>query len=122
MVTNYLNNVAKGKRVYAPVVFQGGVSKNIGVVRAFEQALGEKIIVDENGPLAGALGVAILARRTGKEKLFEFSMADAEFKTRGVVCGKCANNCEVICVYRDGAFVDAWGNRCERGAVREERK
>lgn len=121
VVTNYLNNVAKGKKICAPVVFQGGVSKNIGVVRAFEEALGEAVLVDENGPLAGALGVAILARRSRREVLFDFSTTEADFKTRGVICGKCANNCEVICVYRDDRLIDAWGNRCEKGAMRENR-
>lgn len=121
VVTNYLNNVAKGKKICAPVVFQGGVSKNIGVVRAFEEVLGEAVLVDENGPLAGALGVAILARRSRREFPFDFSTAEADFMTRGVICGKCANNCEVICVYRDGRLIDAWGNRCEKGAMRENR-
>ena len=29
VVTNYLNNVGKGKRIQSPIVFQGGVSKNV---------------------------------------------------------------------------------------------
>ena len=40
MVANYLNNVGKGKKIISPVVFQGGVSKNKGVVAAFERTLG----------------------------------------------------------------------------------
>ena len=39
VAANYLNNVGKGKRILSPVVFQGGVSKNIGVVEAFKKAL-----------------------------------------------------------------------------------
>ena len=46
VVANYLNNVSKGKRIASPVVFQGGVSKNRGVVAAFEKALGCKVTVD----------------------------------------------------------------------------
>ncbi len=118
VVTNYLNNVAKGKAIRPPIVFQGGVSKNVGVVRAFEQAVGHPVIVDENGHLTGALGAAILARRSGKETPFSFEIAEADFKTRGVNCGRCANQCEIICVYRDGKLLDAWGNRCEKGAVK----
>ena len=38
VATNYLNNVGKGKQIAAPVVFQGGVSKNAGVVQAFRWA------------------------------------------------------------------------------------
>ena len=118
VVTNYLNNVAKGKAIRPPIVFQGGVSKNVGVVRAFEQAVGHPVIVDENGHLTGALGAAILARRSGKETPFSFEIAEADFKTRGVNCGRCANQCEIICVYRDGKLLDAWGNRCEKGTVK----
>ena len=36
VVNNYLNNVGKGKKIKPPIVFQGGVSKNIGVVSSFE--------------------------------------------------------------------------------------
>lgn len=35
----------------------------------------------------------------------------------GAGCGRCPNNCEIICVYSSGKFIDAWGSRCERGAV-----
>ncbi len=117
VVSNYLNNVGKGKRIQAPIVFQGGVSKNIGVKKAFEDATGLPVIVDANGHLTGALGAAILAKRSGTEGDFSFDTADIEFTTRGVECGRCANRCEIICVYRGDKLLDAWGNKCERGAV-----
>jgi hypothetical protein len=41
------------------------------------------------------------------------------FVTRGVECGRCANNCEIICVYKEGKLIDSWGNRCEKGAIRK---
>ena len=41
VVLNYLNNVGKGKKIEGPIVFQGGVSKNIGVKKAFEDAIYE---------------------------------------------------------------------------------
>ena len=118
VASNYLNNVGKGKRIVPPVVFQGGVSKNIGVTQAFKEALGCDIIVDENGHLMGAFGVAILAGRSGKRRPFDFSVEDMEFKTRDVNCGRCPNNCEIICVYRDGVLIDSWGNRCDKGAIK----
>lgn len=108
---NYLNNVGKGKKIISPVVFQGGVSKNIGVVEAFKKALGCDIIVDENGHLMGAFGVAILAQKSDTRRIFDFSVKDMVFKTQEVNCGKCPNNCEIICVYRDGVLIDSWGNR-----------
>lgn len=115
---NYLNNVAKGKRIAAPVVFQGGVSKNRGVVHAFEQLLGCPVAVDADGHLMGAYGAAILAQDSGIERPFSFDVAETEFVTREIVCEKCPNSCEIILVYADGALIDAWGNRCEKGQVR----
>ena len=93
VAANYLNNVGKGKKIRPPVVFQGGVSKNRGVVAAFERQLGCPIIVDENGHLMGAIGSAILARRSTKRCAFDFSVRDMEFVTREVNCGRCSNNC-----------------------------
>ncbi|MCD7769348.1 MAG: acyl-CoA dehydratase activase [Oscillospiraceae bacterium] len=116
VVANYLNNVGKGKKIVSPVVFQGGVSKNQGVVAAFERTLDCKVIVDENGHLMGALGAAILAKRSTKRQEFDFAVEDMEFYTREANCGRCSNNCEIICVYRDGKLIDSWGNRCDRGA------
>lgn len=115
---NYLNNVGKGKKIVGPIVFQGGVSKNIGVIRAFEELTGEKIIVDKNSHLMGALGVAILAERSGVEEEFDFDIEEISFETKGIQCHGCANNCEIICVSRDHRLIDSWGNRCEKGTVK----
>lgn len=117
VATNYLNNVAKGKKIVAPVVFQGGVSKNAGVVKMFEQELSMPVIVDEKGHLMGAFGIAVLARESKEIMPFSFDVADMEFSTREVTCQKCANHCEIICVYREKSLIDSWGNRCDRGAV-----
>lgn len=120
VATNYLNNVGKGKRIAAPIVFQGGVSKNVGVVHFFEETLEQDIIVDSDGHLMGAFGAALLAADApiSKRKSFSFDIDDIEFTTREVVCQKCANHCEIVCVYRDDDLIDAWGNRCDKGAIR----
>ncbi|MDW7657426.1 MAG: acyl-CoA dehydratase activase [Bacillota bacterium] len=117
VVTNYLNNVGKGKKIHPPVVFQGGVSKNVGVIRAFEQATGFPVTVDPNSHLTGALGVAILAKKTNTEQPFSFAIANNQFTARGVECHRCANNCEIICVYNGSQLIDAWGNKCDKGAI-----
>lgn len=111
---NYLNNVGKGKKIEAPIIFQGGVSKNIGVKKAFEKILGTEIITDDNGHLMGALGVAILASGE-REQDFSFDIIDKNFKTTSINCAGCPNNCEIICVQKEGRLLDAWGNRCENG-------
>ncbi|MBB3171150.1 acyl-CoA dehydratase activase [Parvibacter caecicola] len=129
VASNYLNNVGKGKKILAPVVFQGGVSKNAGVVDAFEKQLGMPVAVDPDGHLMGAYGAALLAADAGPVRnaesgpfasgSFDFeAVQDFDFKTREIECQKCANHCEVICVYRDRDIIDSWGNRCEKGAVK----
>ncbi|MCX8074239.1 MAG: acyl-CoA dehydratase activase [Clostridia bacterium] len=113
VVSNYLNNVGKGKNIYDKVVFQGGVSKNEGVTRYFKEALQKEVYVDKNSHLMGALGVAILARKSDQEKKFNFDISEQDFITKGSECSGCSNNCEIIKVYKNGNIIDRWGNRCE---------
>jgi predicted CoA-substrate-specific enzyme activase len=115
IVHNYLNNVGKGKDIQSPIVFQGGVSLNGGVVLAFEDILGTDVIVDENAHLMGAIGVALLAGRNQERREFSFSSLDLQFKTTGYECGACQNNCEMVCVLRGNDYLDSWGNRCDQG-------
>ena len=117
VVTNYMNNVAKGKRIIPPIIFQGGVSKNIGVTKAFERTTGHEIHVDPDSHLIGALGTAILAKNSKNPRPFDFRISEADFQTKGINCDKCANHCEVIAVYQDEKLIDAWGNKCDRGRV-----
>ncbi|MCL1914008.1 MAG: acyl-CoA dehydratase activase [Eubacteriaceae bacterium] len=114
IVLNYLNNVGKGKQIKAPVVFQGGVSKNAAVVKEFENELQMPVYVDPNGHLMGALGVAVLCKAEQEESHFELDIADINFETKGIECGNCPNNCEVINVLRNGELLDSWGNKCEQ--------
>jgi len=118
VATNYLNNVGKGKKILSPIVFQGGVSKNVGVIKAFEDIIGEKITVDKNSHLMGALGVAILAKKSKEEREFSFNIEDIKFETKAIVCQGCANNCEIICVTKNTRLIDSWGNRCEKGQIK----
>lgn len=115
IVNNYLNNVAKGKKILSPIVFQGGVSKNIGVVKAFEDELKTNIIVDDIGHLMGAYGIAIMSKKSTKDNDFSFRISDANFETKVYDCSGCANNCEVIRIYKDMKLMDSWGNKCENG-------
>ena len=117
---NYLNNVAKGKNIATPIIFQGGVSKNIGVVKAFEDILNTKIITDKNGHLMGALGVAILSK-SRPEIDFNFDIDNYEYNTTSKFCGKCPNNCEVIFINKDNNIIDHWGNRCPRGEKKKKK-
>ena len=115
IVSNYLNNVAKGKKLYSPIVFQGGVSKNIGVKKAFEEQLETEVTVINDGHLMGALGIAILAKKSKIEKPFSFQIKDIKFKTIGSECNGCSNNCEIVNVYREDKIIDRYGNKCDNG-------
>lgn len=115
VVSNYLNNVGKGKKIHTPIIFQGGVSKNVGVKKAFENEVGQEVIVDENGHLMGALGAAILSRNAIEKTEFNFSLTEDDFETKGVECNKCSNHCEIICVSKNHKLIDSWGNRCSKG-------
>ena len=115
IVSNYLNNVAKGKKIKSPIVFQGGVSKNIGVKKAFEEQLGEEVIVIDKGHLMGALGIALIAKKSKNRTKFDFNVKDCNYKTVGKECSGCANNCEIVSVYKDDEIIDQYGNKCEKG-------
>lgn len=116
VVNNYLNNVGKGKKIKPPIVFQGGVSKNIGVVKAFEDITGYNINVPPSSHLAGALGVAILSKAE-EETTFSFDIEDIVFETKGIECQGCSNNCEIIKVMKNKKIIDSWGNRCPKGEL-----
>ena len=115
VASNYLNNVAKGKKIKAPIIFQGGVSKNIGVKKAFEKLLNQNILTDENGHLMGALGSAILSKKNVRDIPFDFSISKSDFNTVASECMGCPNHCEIIKVIKDGLKIDSWGNRCNNG-------
>lgn len=115
VVTNYLNNVGKGKQIEPPVIFQGGVSKNQGVVEAFRKELGLEVQVDENAHLMGAIGAAILSRKAGETAAFDFNLMELSYETNSRECGGCANHCEIIRFYREDKLLDQWGGRCDKG-------
>ena len=51
-----------------PIIFSGGVAKNIGVIKAIETILGKKVITPEEPQITAALGAAIFARDSGKAR------------------------------------------------------
>ena len=114
IVLNYLNNVGKGKKIQEPIIFQGGVSKNIGVLKYFKEILGTEIIVDKNSHIMGALGIAILAKKNQINKTYDLNIKNTKFLTKAFECKGCSNNCEILRIYKDDELIDSWGNRCDR--------
>lgn len=114
IVLNYLNNVGKGKNIKSPVIFQGGVSKNLGVLKYFKEILNTDVIVDPNSHLMGALGIAILAKKNSIGKTYNLNIQNISFDTKTIDCGGCSNNCELLRIYKDNKLIDIWGNRCDK--------
>lgn len=112
VVLNYLNNVGKGKKIKGPIVFQGGVSKNKGVVKYFNEFLKEDVIVDKDSHLMGALGIAILAKNNRTNMVYSLDIEKVDFQTKGMECSGCANNCEILKIYKNSDLVDTWGSKC----------
>lgn len=112
IVLNYLNNVGKGKKIKGPVVFQGGVSKNKGVLKYFKEILGCDVLVDPNSHLMGALGIAIMASKNKSNKVYDLDIKDVKFDTVGSECLGCTNSCELLKIYKNDKLVDTWGSMC----------
>ena len=118
MVRNYLNNVGRGKDIQPPIVFQGGVSCNVGMGKAFELALGHKIIVPKYNTVMGALGMCLLVKQMQdrgeikKTSFRGFKTADLDIKTTSFECKGCPNHCEIVEARIEGKVVSRWGDRC----------
>lgn len=138
LVRNYLNNVGKGKEIKAPIVFQGGVSYNKGLVKSFQESLGHEILVPKHNILMGAIGAAVLVMEetkrmkrensTWKSNFRGFELLDFNFRTKAFRCKGCPNRCEVVSVFMKTGelnkkgdlkeeLVARWGDRCGKWAV-----
>ena len=126
IVRNYLNNVGKGKEILPPVVFQGGVAANKGVVKALQKELGAEVIVPKYYDVMGAIGAAILAmdetEQNERRANFDFNVADVDFRTKSFECSGCPNHCEIIEVLKASAVVDRSGSRCGKWEVQDTRE
>jgi predicted CoA-substrate-specific enzyme activase len=114
LVRNYLSNVCNGKDIKPPVVFQGGVSANKGICRAFSEALQCDIIVPSYNMVMGAYGAALIASQSSIEqtKFRGKQVSSRPIVTRGFECGDCPNYCEIIEVLDDDAVIGRTGGRC----------
>jgi len=123
LVRNYLNNLAKGKKIEEPIVFQGGVAANVGIVAAFEKAIGKKITIPKYYDVMGAYGAALIAKEkmaAGKQKtnFYGLKAADNEYNAKSLECHDCSNMCEVIEIYSNGKVIARWGDRCGKWSMK----
>jgi predicted CoA-substrate-specific enzyme activase len=125
LVRNFLNNLAKGKKLLPPIVFQGGVAANKGLKRAFEEALQAEIIIpDKYHHVMGAVGAALLAHEeitdSSETTNFRgFEAAQEHFETSSFHCKGCENNCEIIGTELRGEVLARWGSRCGKWEVQQ---
>jgi predicted CoA-substrate-specific enzyme activase len=110
---NYLNNVARNRRLEGPVVFTGGVAGNAAVVEGFRRALGLEVVVPPHHATTGAIGAAMMAMAGGRRQSWELAATlEAQFVTKGVACRGCANECDVALLVRGDTVAAAFGSRC----------
>jgi predicted CoA-substrate-specific enzyme activase len=117
LARNYLNNLALGKELMPPVVFQGGVAANAGMVRAFEEVLGLPVLVPPHYEVMGAIGAAMLAheyasRDGGGTRFKGFEASEIAYQTRSFECQGCPNLCEVVEIRVGPEVLARWGGRC----------
>ncbi len=116
LVRNFMNNLATGKRIEDPIVFQGGVAANQGIVQAFRDFFGgkKKIIVPPEHGVMGAWGAAILAMEYAPERTaFQgFEVIERSFKNFSFNCLDCPNSCEIVVLEEEGKVKALWGSRC----------
>lgn len=123
MVRNYLNNVGKNKDIRGPIFFQGGVAANPGICKAFEEELGQPMIVPEHYDVMGALGAAYLAqekvgvRSELKTQFRGLNLVDTQFLAKSFECSGCANHCEVVEITQDEISLARWGDRCGKWSL-----
>jgi len=117
LARNYLSNLALGKELKPPVVFQGGVAANAGMVRAFEETLAMPVFVPPHYEVMGAIGAAMLAHEYithhgGDTRFKGFEASEIDYMTRSFECQACSNLCEVVEIGTEHEVLGRWGGRC----------
>jgi predicted CoA-substrate-specific enzyme activase len=115
---NYLARVVGRHAIDEPVVFQGGVANNPGVVAALKNVLQREIQVHPYNDVAGAVGSALLAGRhnAGGSSRFRGTAAIEPEAIRSTCfeCQKCENHCDIHQI-RSGAGQKFFsGGLCDR--------
>ena len=118
LVRNYLNNVSLGKDIRPPIVFQGGVASNLGIVKALQEELNAEIIVPPHHEVMGAIGAALLVHEemvsnSNGSKFNGFSVSEVNYSISSFECKACPNLCEIAQLSLSGQVLARWGGRCD---------
>jgi predicted CoA-substrate-specific enzyme activase len=127
IVYNYLQKVVGDRRIGNKIFFQGGVTNNKAVVAAFEKVVGKNIIIPPHFDVTGAIGAAILAKRSmadGQKTRFKgFEVRNSSYKVSRFICQGCTNHCEIRRVKIEGEKKSLYyGGRCEKYETDDRKK
>lgn len=121
LVRNYLSNIAKGKDLKTPILFQGGVAANKGIKKSFEKELFQEIYVPPNFDVMGAIGAAILSkaavRQNGNTKFKGIDLYKKEYKVSPIDCNGCSNICEILEIKEDEEILARYGDKCGKWSL-----
>lgn len=120
LARNYLNNLARGKDISDPIIFQGGVAANPGIKAAFERELSKEFIIPKYYPIMGAIGAALLARDTKDTRFKGLSISEQRLYTSSFYCSDCPNTCGVIEINDSEKVIARWGDSCGKWGKLEE--
>lgn len=116
LTRNYISNIAKGKDIKGPIVFQGGVAANKGIKIAFEEELGMTVWTPPNFDVMGAIGAAILgkeeAKTNRKTKFKGLDIYKKDYNVSGIECNDCSNLCEILQIKEDDKLLARYGDKC----------
>jgi predicted CoA-substrate-specific enzyme activase len=118
LVRNYLNNVGLGKDIQPPIIFQGGVAFNQGIVKALREELGPEVTVPPHHEVMGAIGAALLVHEEmdnnrHRSQFKGFGVTELDYRVSSFECRDCPTLCEIAQLSVDGQVLAQWGGRCE---------
>jgi predicted CoA-substrate-specific enzyme activase len=77
-IASRVAGMARKLKIEPDVILTGGVAKNIGVVKAMEENLGQRVFVPEEPLLTGAVGAAMLGKDFTLKALAEGELVQKE--------------------------------------------
>ena len=111
------------------IIVQGGTFYNDAVLRAFEKIVGKNVIRPDIAGLMGAYGVAYIAKeefeamkdtKYTSKMLKKEELADLKTTVIHTRCKGCENHCLLTLNHFSNGKKFISGNRCERGAGKQE--
>lgn len=128
VVQNYLNKVV-ARRYYSDekIFFQGATARNPGLVAAFENLLGVKMVVSPYAHVMGAWGAALLIKeiieKGGKNTRFRgLDLTSRKIELKNERCNQCINKCEITFAEIEGVYEKpSWGYMCGREPGKKKR-